>query len=1068
MEPVIPMNRRVRWIMFGYPLYIFIWLAWGPCAGITSAQDHPEKTLYDHHILILNGYEFNTPSSHRFNQGFSAVLQSSGAGTINQHYDSLGLGHNSGLEYRKLKMQAVSLRHRKCKIDLIITLHTEGFKFLLDMGPSFFPAAPVIALMLPQGFKLPETDRRIIPHIIIPDLNGTLEIGLKLVPKADRVYVVNGTHPMDRWLEKIARRDFKKREGRLDFYYLSDLPLEKILATVSTAPASSIVYLTTFSQDAAGEYWRTTEVSRELAKVSTAPVFGFLGTVLGNGSVGGSLISFKYIGTKAGELVLDILGGAQNTGNIPAELKVPQVDMFDWRQLKHWDLSESDLPRGSVIINREFSLWDLKYYFIGILVFIMAQSLLIAGLLVQKRRRKSAEASLTRSEKKYRDLFESALEGIYESSPQGQVLTANPALARKLGYDSPEEVTSSINDIANQIWANPDERTDYVRLLDKQNVIRGFECQFFHKDGTKFWVSLNTRRVTGPDDQTLLYSGFLEDITKRKQAEDALSERLMFEAMLSDISAGFINQPVDQIDSMIQDTQHRVCEFLGLDLSALWQLSAENPSLLYQTHVYRPLGGPPIPERMEAQEYFPWCLQQVTAGKIIAISTESAPAEAARDKEAWQHFGIKSSLTFPLSVGGEFLIGALSFAAMREERTWPEPIVKQLQLLAQVFANALERKRSEEVLRESEARLSLATNASGAGLWIMEFDTNEVWVSKKTRDLFQFSPDETVTYERFFDTIHPDDHEQVHQAVQQTLQAGATLKVDFRVELSDGSTRWVGAHGQPYPSTNPVRLIGVSLDMTERIRAEAEARQHREVLAHMTRVATMGELTGSLAHEINQPLTAILSNAEAARRFLTWAAPDINEVRQILDDIIQNSKRAGEVVQKVRSLLRKEEPQYKLLDLNRAIQEVIGLIREESVLSGLIISLELVTDPKMVLGDRNELQQVVLNLTLNSAAAMKKSLEAQRKINIRTVMPDSRSVRVSVTDSGTGIDESAVESLFEPFYTTKSDGLGLGLSISQRIIKDHGGTMEVWNNPAGGATFAFLLPAHQGEPPQWR
>jgi two-component system sensor kinase FixL len=222
-------------------------------------------------------------------------------------------------------------------------------------------------------------------------------------------------------------------------------------------------------------------------------------------------------------------------------------------------------------------------------------------------------------------------------------------------------------------------------------------------------------------------------------------------------------------------------------------------------------------------------------------------------------------------------------------------------------------------------------------------------------------------------------------------------------------------------------------------------------------------LTSSLAHEINQPLTAILSNAEAARRFISQDVPDINEVRQIIEDIIRDDKRAGEVVRKVRSLLRKEEPQYKLLDLNKAIQEVLSLIREESVLSGLTINPELSRDLKMVRGDRNELQQVILNLTLNSAAAMRNSLEVQRKINIRTVMPDSRSVRVSVTDSGTGIDESAIESLFEPFYTTKPDGLGLGLSICQRIIMDHGGTMEASNNPEGGATFAFSLPAHQGE-----
>jgi len=682
--------------------------------------------------------------------------------------------------------------------------------------------------------------------------------------------------------------------------------------------------------------------------------------------------------------------------------------------------------------------------------------------LIQKRHRTSAEASLKKSEEKYRNLFENALEGMYETSPQGQLLTANPALTRMLGYDSPEEITSIIKDVANQIWANPGERADYVRILDEQNVIHGFECQFLRKDGTKFWVSLNTRRVAEPDGQTLLYSGFLEDISKRKKAEASLKERLTFEEKLSEISAEFINLPPDQIDSVIQDVQHRICELLALDLSALWQMPAENPSHLFLTHLYRSLEGPPLPERMEAQEHFPWCLQQISAGNVIAVSTRDAPAEAARDQEAWRHYGIKSSLVFPLSVAGG-LIGALSFNTVREERTWPELFVRQLRLLAQVFANALDRKRAELELRESEARLSLATNTAGAGLWIMALDTRKVWVSDKTRDLFQFSPDETMTYDSFFKVIHPDDQEKVHQSVQETLQSGEPLHVDYRIVLNDGGIRWISAYGQQYPSTAPNRLMGITLDITDRIRTETEARQHREALAHMTRIAAMGELTSSLAHEINQPLTAILSNAEAARRFLSRAAPDIDEVRQILDDIIRDDKRAGEVVRKVRSLLRKEKTHYEILDLDETIRDVSGLIREEFFLSGLTIRTELCPDLIKVRGNRNELQQVMLNLMLNAVAAMKHCPQTQRKIMIRTAMAGRSTARVSVMDFGTGIDETGIEHLFEPFYTTKTDGLGLGLSISQKIIKDHGGSMEASNNPEGGATFAFLLPVHQGD-----
>jgi two-component system sensor kinase FixL len=222
----------------------------------------------------------------------------------------------------------------------------------------------------------------------------------------------------------------------------------------------------------------------------------------------------------------------------------------------------------------------------------------------------------------------------------------------------------------------------------------------------------------------------------------------------------------------------------------------------------------------------------------------------------------------------------------------------------------------------------------------------------------------------------------------------------------------------------------------------------------------MGELTTSLAHEINQPLTAILSNAEAAQRFLSQASPDISEIRQILEDIIRDDRRANDVVRKVRALVKKEKLRDEPLDLNEVILVVVDLIRADSLLQGLSIATDLSPGLAVIHGDGIQLQQVILNLILNGAAAMRNSPSGQRKIIVRTAMLDSRTVKAFVTDFGTGIDENNIDRLFEPFYTTKPEGLGMGLSISQTIIKAHGGTMEARNNREGGATFAFTLPAH--------
>ena len=254
-------------------------------------------------------------------------------------------------------------------------------------------------------------------------------------------------------------------------------------------------------------------------------------------------------------------------------------------------------------------------------------------------------------------------------------------------------------------------------------------------------------------------------------------------------------------------------------------------------------------------------------------------------------------------------------------------------------------------------------------------------------------------------------------------------------------------------------------DVTERKRAEAEAHRRMTELAHVTRAATMGELAASLAHEINQPLTAILSNAQAAQRFLSGAEPELDEVRSILADIVSDDKRVSEVIGRMRALLKKQTSFYEEFDLNEAAVECVALVNSAPTLEGLVITTETDTDPLLVRADRIQLQQVLFNLMVNAAGAMRNAPRNLRKILLKTAKVDDRTVRVSVTDSGTGVDEHNVDRLFEPFYSTKPEGMGMGLSISQTIIKAHGGKMGALNNPEGGATFYFTLPTgHEGRP----
>jgi PAS domain S-box-containing protein len=352
--------------------------------------------------------------------------------------------------------------------------------------------------------------------------------------------------------------------------------------------------------------------------------------------------------------------------------------------------------------------------------------------------------------------------------------------------------------------------------------------------GGKVVGALSLARLRGARDwpvyvieRFLIVAQVFANALLRKQAEESLKERLEFESLLTDISTRFINLPTEQIESEIEDAHRRVCECLGLDFSALWQLSIESPRNYVLTHSYRLLDGPALPERMTADEYFPWCLKHVGDGEIIAVSTEDSPAEAVRDQEVWRRYGIKSSLVIPLSAGGEPPIGAVSFNTMKAERTWPESLIKQLQLVAQIFANALARKYADLKLRESEKRLRLATNAADAGLWDMELDTKNVWVTLKTRELFDFAPGEKLNYDSFLNRIHPEDRGRVDHAVGQAVQSGENFRIEYRIVFADGSIRWIAANGQRYHGSvgKPDRLMGVSIDISERKRMEAELKE---------------------------------------------------------------------------------------------------------------------------------------------------------------------------------------------------------------------------------------------------
>jgi two-component system sensor kinase FixL len=540
---------------------------------------------------------------------------------------------------------------------------------------------------------------------------------------------------------------------------------------------------------------------------------------------------------------------------------------------------------------------------------------------------------------------------------------------------------------------------------------------------------------------------------------ESLEERVRFEELLANLSARFVNLPPERIDSEIADAQRRICELLDVDRSTLWQVSEREPRAVLLTHVHQPPGIQKPPEHMDGRDFFPWTVQQVLGGETLVISSISdLPAEGGRDLESYRAYGTKSVALFPLSVGGEPVFGLLGFAVVGQERNWPKTVLRGFKLIAQVFANALARGRAEKALSEREARLTLATNIAGVGLWIMELDTLEVWASEKTREMFRFSTEEELSDQSFLEVMHPDDREGVNEAVQRTVQSGDVFQSDYRIVLADGSIRWIRARGHRYPSADPVRLMGVSLDITSQKRDEAEASAVREQLQHSERLLRMGQLTASIAHELNQPLASILFNAEAALRLAETDSLDADTLREILKDIAQDDKRAGEIIRGIRSMFKHEAGEREAVAINQVLREVLGLLKSEAVFRNLQLETEFSELLPRVTANKTQVQQVVINLIMNAAESIPDGSE-DRRITLRTQRSSNGYVQVSVSDTGSGIDEQDLASIFEPTFTTKSSGLGLGLSLSRAIIESHSGGIRAQNNPDRGATLIFELPA---------
>ena len=597
--------------------------------------------------------------------------------------------------------------------------------------------------------------------------------------------------------------------------------------------------------------------------------------------------------------------------------------------------------------------------------------------------------------------------------------------------------------------------------------------------------------------ETLLIVWLLIRRASRRRAKLLLEERLRFETLLSELSAGLIHVAAADLDPAIQRGLGQIVTFLGVDRGNLDASADGGPGARISTG---PPGLEPLPRVMDGVQ-FPWTTEQLRRGSVVRFTrTDELPAPAAIDRASYERAGTRSHVSFPLRASGP-LLGVLSFDSVRGERAWPDELVERLRLLSEAFASALERKRMElsladrwrldqllSALSVSFSRLSAVDFDRGIqrglhqvvaflgveGGSLIEFSrdgrTARSWAIEEWMDVGEFPwmtsrlrEGDVVSFSRLAEL--PDD-----AAVDRRSYLAHRIKPQVAVPLQVGGAvvgglvfGAVGAErAESAELIRQLQLIGeVFANALSRKQGELEAQRLRQDLAHIGRVSAMGELTASLAHELSQPLTAILNNAEAVQCLLAGDAVNLELVREALEDIVADDKRAGDVIRRLRVLLKKGDLEFAWLDANEVVSEVAWLVRSDAVGRNVGMRLELAPDLPNVRGDRVQLQQVVLNLVLNGFDAMREPGSGDRTLVIRTARDSAAAVGVSIEDSGSGFDETDADRMFQPLYTTKTEGLGMGLAIARTIVGAHGGRLEGANNAEHGATFHFTLPVRQ-------
>jgi PAS domain S-box-containing protein len=629
---------------------------------------------------------------------------------------------------------------------------------------------------------------------------------------------------------------------------------------------------------------------------------------------------------------------------------------------------------------------------------------------------RKSETALKGSEARKSAILDSALDCIVTIDHDGRITEFNPAAERTFGCSRDAVVGKHLADIIIPPVLREKHRQGLDRYLatgEARVLGRRLELMAVRGDGSEFPVELAITRI--PLDGPPSFTGYLRDITDRKRAEEALRESDRQSRLIVDTIPALV--AVFGPNGEVEGLNEQFLEYLGQTLEefASW-----------------PTNGTVHPD--DLPRHIETLTQSLNSGHPIDFETRLR-----RFDGAYRWFQLRGHAA----------------------RDADGRIVRWYCLMSDID----DRKRAEEELRRSEAFLADAQRLSRTGSFSWRIATQELTWSEETYRIYELDPGVPVSFDLIRTRVHPDNLASLQEVMDRARREGGDFDYETRLLMPDHSVKYlrVVAHSDRNKD-GELGLRGAVQDVTERRLADEALGRLRSELAHVTRVTSLGALTASIAHEVNQPLSGIITNAGTCLRMLAADPPNVEGARETARRTIRDGNRAADVISRLRALFSGKTATIEPVDLNEAAREVIALSSGDLQRSRIVLRTELDDGLSPVAGDRVQLQQVILNLLRNASDAMGGVEDRPRQLVIRTEPDEGDHVRLTVRDAGIGFDPHSADRLFEAFYTTKSDGMGMGLSVSRSIIERHQGRLWAQPNDGPGATFAFSIP-HRFERP---